>query len=200
MKTKKERLPVYQNIKTEMREWIQTGIWKQGGLIPVEAALAKEFGCARATVNRALRELAQEGILERRRKAGTRVVMPVGRSANFEIPRIRLEIEETGATYRYALLLREVTVPPANVRSKLETSQEIRSLHLHCLHYSNEAPFQFEDRWINLKSIPEVEETIQMNGWSSMYPGQMLNIFFLQPMPIWNKPNCFLWQNVMRFS
>jgi len=39
MKTKKERLPVYQTIKTEMREWIQTGIWKQGGLIPVEAAL-----------------------------------------------------------------------------------------------------------------------------------------------------------------
>ena len=200
MKTKKERLPVYQTTKTKMREWIQTGIWKQGGLIPVEAALAKEFGCARATVNRALRKLAQEGILERRRKAGTRVVMPVGRSANFEIPRIRLEIEETGATYRYALLLREVTVPTANVRNKLETSQEIRSLHLHCLHYSNEAPFQFEDRWINLKSIPEVEETIQMNGWSSMYPGQMLNIFFLQPMPIWNKPNCFLWQNVMRFS
>ena len=200
MKTKKERLPVYQTIKTEMREWIQTGIWKQGGLIPLEAALAKEYGCARATVNRALRKLAQEGILERRRKAGTRVVMPVGRSANFEIPRIRLEIEETGATYRYALLLREVTVPTANVRNKLETSQEIRSLHLHCLHYSNEAPFQFEDRWINLKSIPEVEETIQMNGWSSMYPGQMLNIFFLQPMPIWNKPNCFLWQNVMRFS
>ena len=200
MKTKKERLPVYQTIKTEMREWIQTGIWKQGGLIPVEAALAKEFGCACATVNRALRELAQKGILERRRKAVTRVVMPVGRSANFEIPRIRLEIEETGATYRYALLLREVTVPTANVRNKLETSQKIRSLHLHCLHYSNEAPFQFEDRWINLKSIPEVEETIQMNGWSSMYPGQMLNIFFLQPMPIWNKPNCFLWQNVMRFS
>ena len=92
MKTKKERLPVYQNIKNEMREWIQTGIWKQGGLIPVEAALAKEFGCASATVNRALRELAQEGILERRHKAETRVVMPVGRSANFEIPRILLEI------------------------------------------------------------------------------------------------------------
>ena len=43
MKTKKERLPVYQNIKNEMREWIQTGIWKQGGLILVEAALAKNM-------------------------------------------------------------------------------------------------------------------------------------------------------------
>jgi len=169
MKKSNERLPVYQNIKTEIREWIQTGIWKQGGLIPVEVTLAKEFGCARATVNRALRELAEEGIFERRRKAGTRVVMPTGRSANFEIPRIRLEIEETGATYHYALLLREVTVPPANVRSKLETSPEICSLHLHCLHYSNESPFQFEDRWIDLKSILEAEqekfEDINPNEW-----------------------------------
>ena len=62
-----------------------------------------------------------------------------------------------------------MTVPSANVRSKLETSQEIRSLHLQCLHYSNEAPFQFEDRWINLKSIPEDEqekfEKINPNEW-----------------------------------
>ena len=43
MKTKKERLPVYHNIKNEMREWIQTGIWKQGGLILEEAALAKNI-------------------------------------------------------------------------------------------------------------------------------------------------------------
>ena len=55
MKTKKERLHVYQNIKTEMGEWIQTGIWKYGGFIPLEAALAKEFGCTRATSNRPLR-------------------------------------------------------------------------------------------------------------------------------------------------
>ena len=43
MKTKKERLPVYQNIKNEMREWIQTGIWKQGGLIPVEASACQRI-------------------------------------------------------------------------------------------------------------------------------------------------------------
>lgn len=169
MKTKKEGIPVYQSIKTEMREWIQTGIWKPGSLIPGEAMLAKQFGCARATVNRALQELAAEGKLDRRRKAGTRVIMPKGRTVNFEIPRIRLEIEETGATYRYALLLREIVIPPADVLSKLEISPEVLTLHLRCLHYSNEAPFQFEDRWINLKSIPEAEqekfEKISPNEW-----------------------------------
>ena len=169
MKTKKEGIPLYQSIKTEMREWIQTGIWKPGSLIPGEAMLAKQFGCARATVNRALQELAAEGKLDRRRKAGTRVIMPKGRTVNFEIPRVRLEIEETGATYRYALLLREIVIPPADVLSKLEISPEVLTLHLRCLHYSNEAPFQFEDRWINLKTIPEAEqekfEKISPNEW-----------------------------------
>ena len=36
-------------------------------------------------------------------------------------------------------------------------------------HYSNESPFQFEDRWIDLKSIPEAEqekfEDINPNEW-----------------------------------
>ena len=54
--------------------------------------------------------------------------MPVGRSANFEIPRIRLEIEETGATYRYALLLLEETVQfderQINLKSNPEAEQE----------------------------------------------------------------------------
>ena len=51
----------------------------------------------------------------------------------------------------------------------IEKSQEIRSLHFHCLHYTNEDPFQFEDRWTNLKSIPEAEqekfEKINPNKW-----------------------------------
>ena len=54
--------------------------------------------------------------------------MPVRRSANFEIPRIRLEIEETGATYRYALLLLEVSVQFdfrwINLKSIPEAEQE----------------------------------------------------------------------------
>lgn len=52
---------------------IRNGTWPEGGLIPTEAELAAEFGCARAT-NRALQALAQSGVLERRRKVGTRVV------------------------------------------------------------------------------------------------------------------------------
>jgi len=55
------------------------------------------------------------------------------------------------------------------VLSKLEIPPEVLTLHLRCLHYSNEAPFQLEERWINLQSIPEAElekfEKISPNEW-----------------------------------
>jgi DNA-binding transcriptional MocR family regulator len=83
---------------------INERIWPPGELIPGEVELAEEFGCARATVNRALRELADEGLLERRRKAGTRVVRDPVRKARLDIAIIRLEVEGRGMAYRFDLL------------------------------------------------------------------------------------------------
>lgn len=162
-------VPIYLHIKQVARERIQSGEWKPGALIPGEEALSKDFGCARVTVHRALRELAEEGVLERRRKAGTRVTVPVSRSASFAIPRIDLEIEGTGSVYRYALLHRKIGVPSAAIRGKLESGPKVRALHLRCLHYANEVPYQLEERWINLDTVPEAGkesfEEIGPNRW-----------------------------------
>jgi len=169
MATTNKGNPVYLHVKQVIRERIQAGEWKPGALIPGEEKLAGEFGCARVTVHRALRELAEEGVLERRRKAGTRVAVPETRSANFEIPRIDLEITNTGSVYRYALLDRKLGVPPAAIRGKLDSGPKGRALHLRCLHYANEMPYQFEERWINLATVPEASqesfEEIGPNRW-----------------------------------
>ena len=59
-------------------------------------------------MNRALRELAEEGLLDRRRKAGTRVALNPVRRARFDIQVIREEIEAKGAVFRHAVLVREI--------------------------------------------------------------------------------------------
>ena len=59
----------WQSVQEEVLARIHSRQWKPGDLIPNEADLAQEFGCARATVNRALQNLADEGLLDRRRKA-----------------------------------------------------------------------------------------------------------------------------------
>lgn len=63
----------YVDVKNAILKRIHDTVWAPGSLMPGEVALSEEFGCARATVNRALRELASDGVIERKRKAGTRI-------------------------------------------------------------------------------------------------------------------------------
>ena len=72
-----------------MEQRIYSRQWQPGELIPNEADLAIEFGCARVTMNRALRALAETGLLDRRRKVGTRVTLNPITKATLQIPVIR---------------------------------------------------------------------------------------------------------------
>ena len=71
----------YLDVKAVILGRIRGGELAPGDTVPGEAALAGEFGCARVTVNRALRELAEAGVVERRRRAGTRVLAATPRDA-----------------------------------------------------------------------------------------------------------------------
>ena len=104
-------------MQAEVLRRINAREWKPGDFIPNEAELSVEFGCARATVNRALRNLAESGLLDRRRKAGTRVALHPVRKATLDIPVIRYEIEGKGQTYRHSVLLQERLAPPSGIRA-----------------------------------------------------------------------------------
>lgn len=143
-------------VKEEILRRIGKRIWPPGHTIPGEIELAEEFGCARATVNRAMRELSDEGFLERRRRAGTRVKMAPERQARLEIPLVRTEIEASGAAYRYALIESSVQAAPDWLRARLELPAKAKVLHVRCLHFADGLPYQFEDRWINVAAVPAV--------------------------------------------
>ena len=109
----------YKDVKATILERLRDKTWPAGEILPGEVELAAEFNCARTTINRAMRELADEGFLDRRRKAGTRVNPRPIRQARFAIPVIRAEIESKGFTYRYALVKRTITASPDWLRSRL---------------------------------------------------------------------------------
>ncbi|MBI1171430.1 UTRA domain-containing protein [bacterium] len=144
----------WEDIRAEVMARIRARAWPPGALIPGEEALAQEFGVARATVNRALSELARTGVLERRRKAGTRVAaMPV-RKATLDIPVIRAEVEARGEAYGLRLLRLEITRPPLSVSARLGMDS-VQMVHLRTLHLASGRPFVVEDRWLNRKVLPD---------------------------------------------
>jgi GntR family transcriptional regulator, histidine utilization repressor len=146
----------FREVKVEILRRITDGPWGPGTQLPGEVELAQEFGCSRTTINRAMRELAEQGLIDRRRKSGTRVRMAPIRQARFEIPIVRVEIENLGATYRYALVSRAVLDAPDWLRARMNIKALGKVIHVICIHYANSIAFQLEDRWINASALPQV--------------------------------------------
>jgi GntR family histidine utilization transcriptional repressor len=153
--TKPPRQVTYREVKSDILDRITSGDWGPDSLLPNEVDIAAGYGCSRATVNRAMRELADDGLVERRRKAGTRVRKSPLRQVRFEIPVVGREIEASGAQYRYALARREVLAAPDWLRDRMGLGDKTRVLHLICMHYADDTPYQYEDRWINLAALPQ---------------------------------------------
>jgi len=143
----------WQGVRSEVLRRIHSREWAPGSAIPNEAALAEEFGCARATVNRALRTLAESGILDRRRKAGTRVAQHPVPKARLEIPVIRREVEAGGAVYGYDCLEQARKDMPDAIARRLSRRRGGMALHIMAVHTADESPYVIEERWINDRAV-----------------------------------------------
>jgi len=159
--------PSWTGIRDEVLTRIRDRTYPPGALMPTEAELAAEFGCARATVNRALRELAENGLLDRRRKAGTRVAAEPVRKATVTIPLIRRQIEALGAAYDFVVTRREAQPLPADMVEALGHGGEM--LHMITLHRADGQPRVHEDRWVNVATVPDLAgadlNSVSVNEW-----------------------------------
>ncbi len=145
----------WETIRAEVLRRIRTREWPPGGLIPNEEALRQEFGVARATVNRALRDLAEAGVIERKKRAGTRVAELPVRRARLDIPVIRLDVLARGQTYGFDLLADRVAQAPVPVTSRLGLPEGALLRYLETLHLANGRPYVLETRWLNPAILPD---------------------------------------------
>ena len=162
-------MPKYKDIQAVLLERITQGTWAPGASIPHEAELAAEFDCTRPTISRALRELVDTGLVERRRRAGSRVARRASRDVVLQIPIVRKEISARGSTYSYQLVSRKTAVPPKETGAAFGQISKKTALHVLALHLENGAPYQLEDRWINLAAVPQAADEsfaeISPNEW-----------------------------------
>jgi len=163
-----KRPATWKTIRVEALRRVHTGLWAPGARIPDEAELAAEFGCARATVNRALRSLAEDGLLLRRRKGGTRVPTTPVRKATFDISIIRQEVESRSQQYGYQLIDDRLQKPPGDAQAALDLPDDAPLRHVMALHLADDRPFCLEDRWLNpgLMKLDQVRfDKLSANEW-----------------------------------
>lgn len=73
---KNSPIPVYYQLKEDIKNKINIGVWKVGQCIDSERELSENYSVSRMTVRQALGELVQEGILVREKGKGTFVCEP----------------------------------------------------------------------------------------------------------------------------
>ncbi|MDF1791820.1 MAG: GntR family transcriptional regulator [Thalassobaculaceae bacterium] len=160
--------PIYQLVKDALRARIESGALVTGDMVPGEEQLAADFNCSRLTAHRALRELADEGLVVRKRRAGTQVAAR-GSGVLIRIPSVREEIEGRGVAYRYELLACRHAVPGAAISEALSVDAKGRHLNVVGRHWAGNRVFQHDTRWINLIQVPAALEadfsTVSANQW-----------------------------------
>jgi GntR family histidine utilization transcriptional repressor len=145
-------------IRAELEHRIRSGELRPGARIPFEHELVAQYGCARATVGKALASLARAGLIERRRKAGSFVAHPHSEAAVLDIPDIGVAVAARGGGYRFELIVR--------VEEQAETGKFAAGtdlLRLEGVHHAIDGPFAHELRWISLRAVPDARNE-RFNG------------------------------------
>ncbi|WP_269531177.1 histidine utilization repressor [Chitinimonas sp. BJYL2] len=147
--------PAYQQIKDYILGEIHAGIWRAGDQVPSEPELVRRFGVARMTVNRAVRELAAEGVLTRSQGAGTFVAATKYQSTLVAIRSIAEEIRARGHAHRATPLKVGSVKADAALAQELGVDVGSTIFHSLILHFENELPIQLEERWVNPVLAPD---------------------------------------------
>lgn len=148
-------VPAYQKIKDHVLAQIQNGVWKEGDTIPGEEALAREFGVSRMTVNRAIRELSDEQIVERVQGSGTFVAQQKYQATLVEIRNIAEEIAARGHQHRSELHRLERVKAGELLARSFGVKPEATLYHSVVVHFENGLPIQVEDRHVNPDVAPD---------------------------------------------
>lgn len=155
----KDERPAYEQVKGWIRQHIASGEWKPGDVVPSEAALMERFAISRMTANRALRELATEGLVTRVQGSGTRVAELHRISSQLVIRDIHEEMAERGHVHSTRILTVAEEKAGPELAASLGLRKGARVFHTVLVHLENGVPIQYEDRYVNPQAAPDYLRT-----------------------------------------
>jgi GntR family histidine utilization transcriptional repressor len=155
MKRDLPTLALYAQVKDHISRKIQDGTWPPGHRLPSEHELVAQFGMARMTVNRALRELVEQGRIVRVAGVGSFVAENKPQSTLLQIANIASEIRQRGHDYRCDMIEVERIAASPDVAAWLDLRAGASVFHSVCLHLENGTPVQLEERYVNPQVVPD---------------------------------------------
>jgi GntR family histidine utilization transcriptional repressor len=147
--------PRYLQLKELIIGQISAGTLQPRDRVPSENELVDATGVSRMTANRALRELNDEGYVDRVAGVGTFVADFKAVSHVLEVRNIADEIERRGHNHAATVLVQEqAATSPGTVRA-LHIGEDSEVFHLVLIHHENAIPIQVEHRFVLMEFAPD---------------------------------------------
>lgn len=145
----------YARVKQYLKGQLARGRWRPGALMPSEADLVAQFKLSRMTVNRALRELKDEGLIERVQGVGTFAAQLHRVSSTLTLRDLHSEIEGRGHRHHAEVPLNRRENANATVAQQLGLTAGAAVFHTLIVHHEDGVAIQCEDRYVNPASAPD---------------------------------------------
>ena len=145
----------YAQVKQSLKDGLSEGRWRTGELMPSEAELVAQFGVSRMTVNRALRELQSEGMVDRVQGVGTFAAQLHRVSSTLTVRDLHEEIEGKGHRHHVEVHLARAERANPGLAQQLGLAAGAPVFHSLIVHHDNGVPLQCEDRYVNPASAPD---------------------------------------------
>ena len=145
---KPQEKPRYQQLKEMIIGRIMSGELQPRDRVPSENVLVDAMKVSRMTANRALRELTDEGYVDRVAGRGTFVSEFKAASHVLKVRNIADEVERRGHTYSAIVHKQERQPADGEIRDALLVPKDGEVFHVLIVHQENGVPIQLEDRYI----------------------------------------------------
>jgi GntR family histidine utilization transcriptional repressor len=146
--------PPFQQVKTYLAQELARGTWLPGQRMPSESELMRRFSVSRMTVNRALRELQAEGLIERTQGVGTFAAALHKVASTLSIHDLQEDIESRGHRHEARVQLHRAEPATSALGEQLGLALGAPVFHTLILHLEDGRPLQCEDRYVNPLAAP----------------------------------------------
>ena len=150
--------PRYQQLKDLIIGQISSGELRPADRVPSENELVEAMNVSRMTANRALRELNDEGYVERVAGRGTFVSDFRSRSHLLEVHNIADEVTRRGHPHACEVIRQSRQHARGEIARALHVEQGADVFHLLLVHYEDGLPIQVEDRHVIADFAPQCLE------------------------------------------
>jgi GntR family histidine utilization transcriptional repressor len=148
----------YKRVMQYLKRELARGRWQQNAQMPSEAELVNQFGVSRMTVNRALRELQTEGLVDRVQGVGTFAAQLHRVSSTLTIRDLHEEIVSRGHRHHAEVHLARKERASAQLAQRFGVPTGVPVFHTLIVHHENGIPLQCEDRYVNPECAPDYLE------------------------------------------